>query len=108
MALRSLKKLPKLSSFQDKALRSLKKLPKLSSFQDKALRSLKKLPKLSSFQDKALRSLKKLPKLSSFQDQESFPRGQVAKKMDKKKDVFTPIRRKLVLEFTWFKYIFRQ
>ena len=29
-------------------------------------------------------------------------------KNGQEKDVFTPIRRKLVLEFTWFKYIFRQ
>ena len=32
-----------------------------------------------------VQSLKKLAKLNSFQDQESFQRGQVAKKMDKKK-----------------------
>ena len=34
----------------------------------------------------AVQSLKRLPELSLFQDQESFQqRGQVAKKMDKKK-----------------------
>ena len=80
-----------------------------------AVQSLKSLPELSSFQDKAwvqqrgLTKSKKLPELSSFQDQESFQqRGRVAKKNGQEKDVFTLIRRKLVLEFTWFKYIFRQ
>ena len=46
-----------------------------------------------------------LPKLSSFQDQESFQQGPGCPKNGQEKDVFTPIRRKLVLEFTWFKYI---
>ena len=38
------------------------------------------------FNNVAVQSLKRLPELSSFQDQESFQqRGQVTKKMDKKK-----------------------
>ena len=88
MALRSLKKLPKLSSSQDKALRSLKKR---SSFQDKALRSLKKLPKLSSFQDKArirqrLRSLKKATQAEFISRSGKLSTGAgLPKKMDKKK-----------------------